>query len=483
MSSLSPRPHFPSYVDAVLRHAALDPFKAAIGTEGGVVTYGQLAEAVHCATTNAARAGLKAGSVVGIVVGDPVWHICLICALHRLGVVSVSLGYLETGLPLGLAAILEDAGEKVDFAGQVLRVAPEWFTRPADVAPARADFGPTDLCRIALSSGTTGLPKPIAMSPEILWHRLTTYLLRGRFGVSEKVFCGPPLRSHFAFAIAFAALMSGKMVCFASSAATTVPLVSYFGADLAVISVHQLSELANAQHAQFGGLSSLREIQAGGSTISDALLGKVRAVLACPVLNTYASTEAGTAALAPLERLGALRREGAVGVLAPWAEVVACDEEGRELPPGAEGLLRVSAAGMAPAYQPGLRTVEEPAWFFPGDIGHVTPERVLVIRGRDAEFINIGGNKIAPERIEELVRECSGVADAAVFAVDIKADFPQVWAVVTANGPIDPTAIMRHCAAKLPATTPTVIRVVASIPRNATGKIMRDKLRKELAGG
>ncbi len=480
-----PRPKFPSYVDAVMRHAAHDPFKAAIGTESGVLSYGQLAEAVACATIRCDRAGLRAGSVVALLINDPVWHICLICALYRLGVVSVSISPSDAGLPLGLAAILVDRDRPADFSGTVHLVEPDWFANPGAWSGSlpSTPFGPTDICRIALSSGTTGVPKGFAMSPEVLWHRFTTYGLRGRFNLSEKILCGPQLRSHFAFAIAFSALVAGKMVCFSTSAGTTLPIVSYFGVDLAVLSVHQLSELADVQLRQIGGISSLREIQAGGSTISDALLRKVRSVISCSLLNTYASTEAGTAALAAVELLGDLRNEGAVGYLAPWADVVACDDEGNELPSGQDGNLRVSALGMAAIYVPGMKTVDEPVSFFPGDYGRITNNRMLFIGGRSTEIINIGGNKIAPERIEELVLECSGVKDAAVFAIDVKADFPQIWAAVVVEGAFDPKEIIRHCATRSQITTPTVIKIVNEIPRNSTGKIMRDQLRRELSAG
>ena len=482
MSSLN-RPHFPSYVDAVLCNAAHDPMRPAIGTESGVVSYGQLAEAVRNATVRCHAAGLGAGTLVGLIVSDPVWQICLTCALHRLGVATAAINANEAKLKLGFTAVLVDEGRPEGFTGTMHVVDSSWFT---EVGNARGNvpilaMGPTDLCRVALSSGTTGIPKAFAMSPEILWHRFTTYAMRSRFSVSEKILCGPLLRSHFAFAIAFSALISGKMMCFADSAETTLPIVSYFGVDLAIISVHQLSELANLQLKQYGGLSSLREIQAGGSTISDSLLLKVRRTIACPLVNTYASTEAGTAAWGAVEQLGEACNEGAVGFITPWTQVVACDHDGNELPLGETGNLKVSALGMADVYTPGMTKVLAPSSFFPGDHGRVTVNRMLFIAGRSTEIINIGGNKMAPEHIEEIIMSCDGVIDAAVFAVDSNSDFLQIWAAVVPGENYDVKEIMRRCAAQSNIISPTVIKIVNQIPRNSTGKIMRDQLRRELA--
>jgi acyl-coenzyme A synthetase/AMP-(fatty) acid ligase len=477
-----PAVKFPSYVDAVLRHAANDPFLPAIGTDNGILSYGQLAQAVVGALVHCERAGITKGMVVGLVIEDEIWHITLVCALHRLGAVSVSLGPGEAGLDLGMGAILCDRNRPQGFAGQLIEVKPDWFAMPAvDFSQLPiATLGRNELCRIALSSGTTGAPKAIAMSPEILWHRFTTYGMRGRFSRSEKILCGPQLRSHFGFAVAFSALIAGKMVCFTNSADATVPIISYFGVDLAVISVHQLTELADVQRRNFGGLSTLREIQAGGSKISDALFNKIRSSVACPVLNTYASTEAGTAALASIGALGDRRERGAVGFLVPWADVSACDENGQPVPADTIGNLRVSAIGMAPTYVPGMTVVEEPAAFYPGDIGFVTKDKLLYIEGRTSELINIGGNKIAPESIEKVVLECSGVRDAAAYAVTGKTELPQVIVVVVAGEGFDPKAVMKRCGERLGILTPSVIRVVNTIPRSVTGKIMYAELRRQI---
>ena len=475
---------FPSFVDVILRHAAHDALKPAIGTESGVLSYGQLAQAVAAAISASHKAGIGKGDVVGLIVSDPVWQIALICALYRVGAVSISINAREAGIDLGMTAILHDRDRPENFAGPCHAVDPDWFTlqsRDFDNLPNVPRAG-NELCRVALSSGTTGVPKPIAMSPEILWHRLTTYMLRGRFSLSEKILCGPQMRSHFGFAIAFSALFSGKMVCFSDSADVSLPIISYYGVDLAVISVHQLTELADVQSRQFGGLSSLREIQAGGATISGRLYSRVRSAIACPILNTYASTEAGTAALGSIDMLGEFREKGCVGILAPWARVTACDENGNERPADTSGTLKINTIGMAPTYVPGMTHVEEPDHFFPGDVGFISGKRFLFIEGRDSELINIGGNKVAPGTIEKLVMECSGVKEAAAFAVKTTSDLPQICVFVVTDGPFDPGDVIRHCTERSRVITPTVVRVVDELPRNETGKIMYDRLRKQVTG-
>jgi acyl-coenzyme A synthetase/AMP-(fatty) acid ligase len=472
-----------SYVDAILFHARKAPHRPALGLESGVLTYGQLADAIFAATGACEKANLRPGTVAGLIITDPVWHICLIAALHRLGVASVSLSAEEAKIfaPGDLAAVLYDSDAPADFSGAKIHVDGGWFTQAsASAYLADSAFRPDDLCRIALSSGTTGQPKPIAMSSQILWHRLVTYSFRGSFASMQRVYCGPQLRSHFGFAIAFSGLIYGKMVCFSNSAATAIPVMSYFNTDLAIISVFQLSNLVDVLAKNYGALSGLREIQAGGALISDVLLQRARASVSAEIVGTYASTEAGTVAFAPVEMLGDARGEGAVGFVVPWAAVEVQDDAGKRVPPGRDGNIVVNTLGLAPVYSTGMRQVAAPASFMPGDYGRLLNNGMLVIAGRSTELINIGGNKISPDRFENILMQCDGVKDAAVFSVDVKLALPQVWAAIVAEGNLNVADVMKKCFAQPLIGTPSVIRVVPSIPRNSAGKILRDQLRNDL---
>ena len=105
---------------------------------------------------------------------------------------------------------------------------------------------------------------------------------------------------------------------------------------------------------------------------------------------------------------------------------------------------------------------------------------MLVVSGRSTEVINVGGNKISPDRFENVLLQCEGVRDAAVFSVDIKSALPQVWAAIVAEPNVNMAEIMKRCFATPMIGAPTVIRSVAAIPRNAGGKILRNQLRDEL---
>ena len=94
-----------------------------------------------------------------------------------------------------------------------------------------------------------------------------------------------------------------------------------------------------------------------------------------------------------------------------------------------------------------MRQVATPPPFFPGDFGRLLNNGMLVVGGRSTELINIGGNKISPDRFERILMQCEGVKDAAVFTVDINSALPQVWAAIVAEPSINVADVMKRCFA------------------------------------
>ena len=108
-----------------------------------------------------------------------------------------------------------------------------------------------------------------------------------------------------------------------------------------------------------------------------------------------------------LPHAGRLSEAGAVGFVAPWAEVQAVDEAGRVLPAGSDGVLRIRADCQGrPFLEKGGSGDDNfrDGWFYPGDVGRVGADGMLSVLGRVSDIINAGGTKMAPELIEDAVR-------------------------------------------------------------------------------
>ena len=104
-------------------------------------------------------------------------------------------------------------------------------------------------------------------------------------------------------------------------------------------------------------------------------------------------------------------------------------------------------------------------------------------QGRADEFLKVAGQWVQPGDIEEAVLGIEAIAEAACVSVMDTEGFERLALFVVAQGPpqVAIDAAAEACAAKLPRhKRPKWIRAVAELPRTATGKMQRFKLREQL---
>jgi long-chain acyl-CoA synthetase len=113
-----------------------------------------------------------------------------------------------------------------------------------------------------------------------------------------------------------------------------------------------------------------------------------------------------------------------------------------------------------------------------GDLGDLGEDGFLRIRDRKSLLILRGGANVYPAEVERVLLEAPGVAACAVLGVPDERLGERVVAVVeTAGGPLDEAAVRAHCLASLARyKVPERFAVVAALPRNAMGKIVRADL-------
>jgi len=121
-------------------------------------------------------------------------------------------------------------------------------------------------------------------------------------------------------------------------------------------------------------------------------------------------------------------------------------------------------------------------WFRTGDLGEIDADGYLHIVGRSKELIISGGFNVFPREVEDVIRGCPGVVDAAVVGVP-DADWGElVVAFVVADGVTD-EALSAWAGDRLVAyKRPRRWERIEAIPVNAMGKVQRDLLSRPAAG-
>jgi acyl-coenzyme A synthetase/AMP-(fatty) acid ligase len=240
-----------------------------------------------------------------------------------------------------------------------------------------------------------------------------------------------------------------------------------------------LAALTEMRGPNAGPYPTLRGVEAGGSLMSPELHALASERVCANILTSYGSTEASVVATAPMRALAG--NPGAVGYVLPGVEVEAVDANDRPVTAGTEGLLRIRSVHCVSSYvgdPDATASAFRNGWFYPGDIGSVSVDGLMRVAGRASEIINSGGDKIAPQLIEDVLSKLHGVKEVAAFGVPGLAGVTEVWAAIVANGTINADALVALCRDKLRIMTPRRLMRVDAIPRNENGKVQRDVLAK-----
>jgi fatty-acyl-CoA synthase len=241
------------------------------------------------------------------------------------------------------------------------------------------------------------------------------------------------------------------------------------------------------RHPDFdaGRLNRLRAIFVGGAPVPAPLITDWLAD-GIPIANGFGMTEAGTVMHVPLDPEAVRQNPGSIGLPAPFLEVRLVDAAGRDVADGVAGELWLRGPSVSSGYKtsPLGETPSVDGWYRTGDllVREANGFHRLVDRLKDI-YIS-GGENVFPGEVEAVLLACPGVAEAAVFGVpDEKWGEVGIAHVVAGKGAsLDPAAIAAFCAARLARyKRPREIRVVTTLPRTASGKVLKHVLRREHA--
>ncbi|MEF7614041.1 class I adenylate-forming enzyme family protein [Aquincola sp. MAHUQ-54] len=233
-------------------------------------------------------------------------------------------------------------------------------------------------------------------------------------------------------------------------------------------------------------LRGVRRLGYGGAVMPAEVIEKFRTRLPwVDQVHIWGMTETGPAGTA-LPPWYLPRKAGCIGAPMPGCAVRVVDDGGRPLPAGEDGEIVFSGPSMALGY---FRNDEATAqafaggWVRTGDIGRFDDEGHLHFVDRKKDIINRGGLKIASAAVEEVLYRCPGVAEAAVVAVPHPGLGEDIAACVVprAGTTLDVGALQAACAAHLADyQVPRRWHVLAALPKNPMGKVLKRELRDEV---
>jgi len=474
-------------VEPILFHAQHDPPAPALcapGTAMGVVSYARLARFVYNVGRRALSAGISPGDVVVIQVKDHIFHTALALGLMYIGAATASISGTLPGHLACDFVITDDP--RPDVRGRNVKLLEADFAWiSGDGVPIETQYvyrgSGNDICRIALTSGSTGNAKAVGLTHNNQLGRLARY--NHAFGRSfpewSRFFSDYGLGSSGGFRhILYVLSRGGTMFFPGASPMDTLQTFELYKVQGLMASPGGLSGFLKFYDANPEFRSGFEVIVAGGSLMQRSLSERVRARLCSNLICSYGTTETSTISSAPAHMLNGVA--GAVGHILPGVSLRIVGEAGMPLPPRNEGQVWVKTPVSVSGYLGDSGQSQDAfhdGYFDTGDIGYLTQDRMLVISGRKKEILNLGGDKVSPHIIEEAIAAFRGIREAGAFSVQNDLGVEEVWACIVHGETIDQEALQKHCRDRLSQThVPVRFISVPELPRNVNGKPHRQRL-------
>jgi HIP---CoA ligase len=350
--------------------------------------------------------------------------------------------------------------------------------------------GPDDLSDIMFTSGTTGRPKGVMLThgQSLRAHGQLTKIMGFRRG--DRYLIVPPFFHTFGY-------KAGWLACLIHGV-TIIP-ISVFEAETAMrtIAAERVSilcgpptlftDILDSNHRAEYDLSSLRLTMPAAAHSPVSLIRRIREEFTVDVTHScYGLTEATSVASTTLPGIDALEDIlGTVGRAVPDVELKVVDSGGATLAAGVPGEVWVRGYNVMRGYwdDPAAtaEAITSDGWLRTGDIGTLDKRGYLRITDRQKDMIVTGGFNVYPAEVERVLLTHPGVREAAVVGADDRrlGEVPVAFVVTDivtgqVEAELGPWVRARMANFKAPR------RVVAceSLPRNASGKVLKDRLRE-----
>ena len=461
-------------------------------------TFGELDQRVSAMAGHLSAAGIRAGDIVALLARNGSRFVQAAHAVPRLGAVLMPLNVRWTAGELGQA--IEDAKASLlayDEANEAkaaeLKAALPSLSylsleegSGASASVGAEQFDLTALHSVIYTSGTSGRPKGATLTfGNHFWSAVGSALNLGLRPDDRWLAC-MPLFHVGGLAILLRSVIYGNtaIVHEAFDPAAVNRSIDDEGITIVSVVATMLQRMLE-ERGERPYPDSLRCVLAGGGPVPRPLLEECsrRGV---PVVQTYGLTEAASqvTTLAPNE---APARLGSAGRPLFTTEVRIEAGDGSAAPPGEPGEIVIRGPTVTPGYLNQPEATEQAlndGWLRTGDVGRLDGEGYLYVLDRRDDLIVSGGENVYPAEVEEALRSHPSVLDAGVTGLaDERWGQTVVAAVVlSTSARLSEEELLSFCRERLAAyKSPTRLRFVEQLPRNAAGKLLRHVLREQWA--
>ncbi|MGQ9614223.1 long-chain-fatty-acid--CoA ligase [Chloroflexus sp.] len=512
-------------------------------TVGGKLTYRQLNEKVDRMATALYQLGVRKGDRVAVMLPNSPHYIITFFACMRLGAIVVNTNPTYTGRELQHQ--LHDSGaetivllnifwprlrevraetpvkrvivahvfDTLGFPSNLLvksaqRKTPEWvdvmpeqdifffqhLLEKYGPTPPRVSVTPDDIALFQYTGGTTGLPKAAMLTHRNLIAntvQIAAWLTRGEPG-GEKMMAAIPFFHVYGMTVAmlYSIHLGAEIVVVPSPRPidNVMNIIQRERCTLFPGVPAMYIGIVNHPKVNEYNLRSVKACISGSAPLPMEVQEKFGQLTGGRLVEGFGMTEAS-----PVTHCNPVfgeRRAGSIGIPLPDTEAKVINlDTGQEIPPGSEepGELCVRGPQVMKGYwqrsEETAQTIDADGWLHTGDIARVDKDGYFYIVDRKKDMINVGGLKVLPRDVEEVLFMHTKVMEAVVVGIP----HPQrgddtVKAFIVPKPGENPTAeeIKEFCKLHLaPYKVPREVEFRSELPKTLVGKVLRRVLVEE----
>ncbi len=499
-----------TFAQIIREHAAQRPQAPALSFEGRTWTF----EELHSLSSRAAQAllneGVKPGDRVALLTKNRAEFYELLLACSKVGAILVGLNWRLA--PVELEAIVQDAAPTLVITGpdeaQLLTVSARAQAGLRRVivfgqsyaawrAGSDEDPGyvgaPDEVALLLYTSGTTGLPKGVMLSNENMSFTRRLAMSWGMGPQSVNLVAMPMFHIGGCGYGSSTLMVGGHTVLMREvNPAVAIDLIERYRVTHTFFVPAVVQALLQVPGIEQAKLSSLQLLMYGASPIGEVLLRRALSVLRCNFMQAYGMTEtAGTVLDLPPKdheldgpRAGLLR---SCGRAYPWVALRIIDPTTlADVAPGQVGEIWLKSLMVMKGYwgkpDATAEAIVNGGWLRTGDAAYQDAQGYVYLFDRFKDMIISGGENIYPAEVENALNAHPAVLEVGVIGVPHErwGETPMAIVVLRPGQHPEPTDLIAFTRERLAHyKCPTKLIFSDTLPRNASGKLLKRELRRQ----
>jgi O-succinylbenzoate-CoA ligase len=485
------------------RRARKTPHRTALIHQGHAITYAEL----HERSTRLAHAlrdtGIRRGDRIAYLGPNHPSFLETLFAAGLLGAIFVPLNTRLTAPEIAYelrdcgaisllhapshTALAETAREETSIRTTIMADSPQYeqLLAAASTEPVDEPVPLDDICIIMYTSGTTGRPKGAMLThANLTWNAVNVLVDHDLITDEVALVSAPLFHTAGLNMLTLPVLLKGGacVLVEAFDPGSTLDLIKEHRVTFMFGVPAMFDQVARHPHWEHADLSSLRILTCGGSPVPTPLIAAYQQ-RGLTFLQGYGMTEASPGTLF-LDAEHAVSKAGSAGVPHFFSDVRVVRTDLTPVGVGETGEVVVSGPHVMPGYW-GLPQESESAlvkgWFRSGDAARIDEDGYVTIVDRLKDMIISGGENIYPAEVEDALLAHPGIAECAVIGVpdDKWGEVGRAVVVPCTDAVIDPDEVLASLSGRLAKyKIPKTVVVAESLPRTASGKLLKTRLRQ-----